>query len=84
MRVCLDVCGEVLDGVQLMIRPCEPPAESVKVKPLHFGMPFEQSEIKIPSVDVDVRFHGYKEGPGSFKRGPRSASAEPCGWMAVL
>ena len=84
MRIGLDVCGKVFDGIQLMTSPYEPPTKTIKIKPLHFWMPFEQSEVQISSVYVDVRFHIYKEGPGSFKRGPRSASAEPCGWMPIV
>ena len=37
-------------------------------------------KVRVPADDIC--FHGYEEGPGSFKREPRSALAEPCGWMS--
>lgn len=77
-----NVRGEILDGVYRMVFPDEVQTETAKIKPLQFGMPLEQTEIQISPVDIDVCFHGYEEGPGFFKRGPRSALAEPCGWMA--
>jgi len=58
--ICADTCGIEFDDAKHMVVFYQCPCKRQRVKPLYAAVVAEKSVVKIPSINIDVRFHFHK------------------------
>jgi len=57
VRICSDTCGVELDNSNHMVASYQCPRERQRIKPFRATVIAEKPVVKIPRVDIDIRFH---------------------------